>query len=76
MEPVPVTHEQIYARLCTVEAKVDAIDTNTKDLVDAVKAAKGALTVLNWIASLAKPIGIIIAIGSAIAYYWHNLTGK
>jgi hypothetical protein len=71
-----ITHDQIYDRLCVVEAKCDTIQDNTKDIVEAFKAAQGALTVLNWIASLAKPIGILIAIGSAIAYYWHNLTGK
>ena len=33
-----VTHEQIYARLVAVEAKVDSIDKNTKGLVEAINA--------------------------------------
>jgi len=32
--------------------------------------------VLNWIASLAKPIGIITLVTGAIMVGWHNLTGK
>jgi hypothetical protein len=63
-----VTHEQIYDRLLAVEAKVDDIDKNTKDLVDAINAAKGAVKVLNWIASIAQPVlwigGLIIAAGA------------
>jgi len=63
-----ITHEQIYNRLLAVEAKVDDIDKNTKDLVDAINAAKGAVKVLNWIASIAQPVlwigGLIIAAGA------------
>lgn len=63
-----VTHEQIYDRLLAVEAKVDDIDKNTKDLVDAINAAKGAVKVLNWIASIAQPVlwigGLILAAGA------------
>ena len=51
-----VTHEQIYERLVAVEAKVDHIDKNTKDLVDGFQAVQGAFTVLGWIAKIAKPI--------------------
>lgn len=51
-----VSHEQIYERLIAVEAKVDEIDKNTKDLVEAIDAAKGAIKVLGWIASIAQPI--------------------
>jgi len=63
-----ITHEQIYNRLLAVEAKVDDIDKNTKDLVDAINAAKGAVKVLNWIASIAQPVlwigGLIVAAGA------------
>lgn len=63
-----VSHEQIYQRLVAVEAKVDSIDKNTKGLVDAINAAEGAVKVLGWIASLAKPIlwigGLIMAAGA------------
>lgn len=63
-----VTHSQIYNRLLAVEQKVDDIDKNTKDLVTAIDAAKGAVKVLNWIASIAQPVlwigGLIIAAGA------------
>jgi hypothetical protein len=63
-----VSHEQIYNRLLAVEAKVDEIDKNTKGLVEAIKAANGAVKVLNWIASIAQPVlwigGLIVAAGA------------
>lgn len=63
-----VSHEQIYERLLVVEAKVNEIDTNTKDLVVAINAAQGAVKVLNWIASIAQPVlwigGLIVAAGA------------
>jgi hypothetical protein len=63
-----VSHEQIYNRLLAVEAKVDEIDKNTKGLVEAIKAANGAVKVLNWIASIAQPVlwvgGLILAAGA------------
>jgi hypothetical protein len=65
-----VTHAQIYERLVAVEGKVDSIDSNTKDLVEAVKAAKGAMKVLNWIASLAKPLLWISGALGAVTLFW------
>jgi len=63
-----VSHEQIYNRLLAVEQKVDEIDKNTKDLVAAIDAAKGAVKVLNWIASIAQPVlwigGLVLAAGA------------
>lgn len=71
-----VTHEQIYERLLTVETKVDAIDKNTRGLVDAINALDGAFRVLGWVASAAKPIlwvgGLIMAAGAV----WQTLTKK
>jgi len=71
-----ISHEDIYERLVKVEAKVDAIEKNTKELIEAFSALKGALKVLDWIASLAKPIGIITVVVGAITVAWHSLTGK
>ena len=63
-----VSHEQIYNRLLAVEAKVDIIDKNTSDLVGAIEAAKGAVKVLNWVASIAQPVlwigGLVLAAGA------------
>ena len=76
MDTQPVTHEQIFERLCKVEAKVDSIEVNTKDIIEAFKAAQGALKVLNWIAGLAKPIAVIVAIGAFFGFIWHGTGGK
>ena len=68
-----VTHEQIYERLLAVETKVDAIDTNTKGLVEAILALDGAFKVLGWVASAAKPIlwvGALIMAAGAIWQTW------
>ena len=71
-----VSHEKIYERLVAVEQKVDRIDTNTKGLVEAIDAAQGAVKVLGWIASLAKPIlwigGLVMAAGAI----WQTLIKK
>jgi len=68
-----VSHEQIYERLLAVEAKVDAIDKNTKGLVEAIKALDGAFKVLGWVASAAKPIlwvGALIMAAGAVWQTW------
>ena len=71
-----ITHEQIYDRLIAVEQKVDRIDENTKGLVEAIEAAQGAVKVLGWVASAAKPIlwisGLIMAAGAI----WQTLVKK
>ena len=63
-----VSHQQIYDRLLAVEQKVDVIDKNTSGLVEAIDAAQGAVKVLGWIASAAKPIlwigGLVMAAGA------------
>lgn len=67
-----VSHEQIYNRLIAVEEKVDSIDKNTKGLVDAINAMQGAMKVLGWIASAAKPLmwfGLAI---TAVGVAWQN----
>jgi len=71
-----VSHKQIYDRLLEVEQKVDTIDTNTKGLVEAIDAMQGAIKVLGWIASAAKPIlwvaGLVVAAGAM----WQTLIKK
>ncbi len=61
-----VTHEHIYDRLLAVEAKVDNIEKNTQEVVQAFNAASGAFQVLEWIAKAVKPIIIIGAFFGAI----------
>ena len=71
-----ISHEKIYERLVAVEQKVDRIDTNTKGLVEAIDAAQGAVKVLGWVASAAKPIlwigGLVMAAGAI----WQTLIKK
>lgn len=71
-----ISHEQIYERLVAVEQKVDRIDNNTKGLVEAIDAAQGAVKVLGWVASAAKPIlwigGLVMAAGAI----WQTLIKK
>lgn len=71
-----VSHEKIYERLVAVEQKVDRIDNNTKGLVEAIEAAQGAVKVLGWVASLAKPMlwigGLVMAAGAI----WQTLIKK
>jgi len=51
-----ISHREIYDRLVAVEHKVDAISTDTKDVVNACNSVKGACLVCEWIGKLAKPI--------------------
>lgn len=67
-----VSHEQIYNRLIAVEEKVDSIDKNTKGLVEAINAMQGAMKVLGWIASAAKPILWCAALIVSIGIAWQN----
>ena len=71
-----ISHEQIYERLIAVEQKVDRIDNNTKNLIEIINAAQGAIKVLGWIASVAKPIlwvgGLVMAAGAV----WQTLIKK
>jgi len=65
-----VSHNEIYERLMAVEAKVDKVAQDTKDVVDAFHAAQGAFTVLDWLAKVAKPLLIIGGFLAAIAAYY------
>lgn len=68
-----VSHAEIYARLITVEQKVDRIDENTQGVVKAFEAATGAFLVLDWIGKLAKPILFIGACLTAISVAWDSI---
>lgn len=70
-----VSHKEIYDRLVQVEQKVDRLDSNTKNMVNAFNAASGAFTVLEWLAKAVKPILIVVAFFGAIyAVVEHKLT--
>ena len=68
-----VSHVEIFERLLAVEAKVDTVAKDTRDVVDAFHAAQGAFVVLDWLAKVAKPILIISAfVASIVAVYTGN----
>jgi len=67
-----VSHNEIYERLISVEAKVDKVSQDTKDVVDAFHAAQGAFTVLDWLAKVAKPILIVSGFLAALIAVWSN----
>jgi len=67
-----VSHNEIYERLCKVEAKVDKVSEDTEGMVAAFNAASGAFTVLEWIAKIAKPLLWIVATVAALVTVAHN----
>lgn len=64
---------QIYERLLAVELKVDKLDKSTEQVVTAFNAARGAFTVLEWIAKAVKPI---IIIGTFFGAIWLAVENK
>jgi predicted CoA-binding protein len=67
-----VTHKEIYVRLCEVEEKVDLLQKNTADVVNAFHAAQGAFTVLDWLARAAKPILWVVGTIVAVTAMWQG----
>jgi len=67
-----VTHAEIYDRLIAVESKVDCIQQNTKDVVDAFNAARGAFAVLEFLAKIAKPLLWIGGLFAAVTAIWSS----
>lgn len=67
-----VSHKEIYERLCKVEAKVDKVATDTEGMVEAFQAARGAFTVLDWIAKIAKPVIWIVGSITLVLTALHN----
>lgn len=67
-----VTHKDIYDRLIIVEAEVASLKANTADMVGAFNAAKGAFTVLEWMAKVAKPLMVVGAFIAGAAAYWSH----
>ncbi len=52
-----------------------AVATNTAELVEMFQAMKGALKVLNWIGSWAKPLAYVIGLGTAALGFWTAIKG-
>jgi hypothetical protein len=69
-----VSHNEIYERLCLVETKINALSSETADLLAAFHAAQGAFTVLEWVAKIAKPILYLGGLIAAAAVAWQHKT--
>lgn len=67
-----VTHGTIFDRLCQVEQKVDKLQKDTEDVVEAFHAAQGAFKVLEFLAKVAKPILWLIGISAALTAFIQN----
>jgi hypothetical protein len=67
-----VSHNEIYERLCKVEAKVDKVAKDTEGMVSAFNAASGAFTVLEWLAKVAKPLLWIGGCAAALITLFHQ----
>lgn len=67
-----VTHKEIYIRLCEVESKVDKLQADTANVVQAFNAAQGAFTVLEWLAKAARPILWITGTVAAFMALWSS----
>ena len=53
----------------------EATAENTRDLVEFFTAFKGAFRVLEYIGKLAKPLGYIAAVGTAVTGLWATFKG-
>ena len=66
-----VSHREILDRLVVVEdevkqasRKIDNLKEDTSEVITTFQSAKGAFTVLNWIAGAVKPILWIVGAGA------------
>jgi hypothetical protein len=71
-----VTHREIYDRLMAVEAKVDAIASDTAAVIKAFDAAQGAFTALETLGKLAKPLLWICGLLAAILAFLEHLKSR
>jgi len=73
-----VSHKDIYDRLVAVESKVDHIDKQTAEVVQAFASAKGAFIALDWLSKFAgrilKVAGFVVAVGVATTIIWERWT--
>lgn len=56
-----------------VKADTEKISHETQELLEMLRAAKGAWTVLEFVGKLAKPVGALVAMAAAFAALWTNL---
>lgn len=65
---------QLYQmQLETLSQSLQDLQTNTKDIVEAFAAAKGAFTVLGWVAKASKPILWIGGVIALLSTFWNAI---
>lgn len=64
------TMEQMQIGLDKNNAATERIESSTNEIVDFFTSMKGAFKVFNWIGKLAKPLGSIIALCTALWAAW------
>ncbi|MEG0921358.1 MAG: hypothetical protein RSD57_16995 [Comamonas sp.] len=61
-----------------LEANTRATESMARDvsaLVEFLNAMRGAFKVLNWLGRLAKPLGYIVVLATAVLSFWAALKG-
>lgn len=72
MKSLEVSHREIYDRLLSVEQKVEKVEKNTKDVVDAFGAAAGAFKTLEYLGRAVKPILWLGGMIGGLSVIWSN----
>lgn len=62
--------EQLRSALAENTAATRRVESNTRELIDLFVSWKGAVKVLEQIGKLAKPLGAILLLGSALIGFW------
>ena len=68
-------HTDNQTRFAAVERKLDALGSDTQELLDLFRAAKGGLKVMGWVGGLLKWTAAIAASCAAIYAFIQNLRG-
>lgn len=48
----------------------NSIKADTAELLEAFRSFKGAMKVLEWIGTAAKPLGYVVGLGASAAAFW------
>lgn len=68
-----ISHKDIYDRLIAVEDSVKKLTDGTTDMLSAFNAAKGAFTVLEWLAKVVKPIIYLGTLAGVVYSLFHGV---
>lgn len=68
--------EEVKLALAENTTMTKNIAENTKDLVEFFTAFQGAFKALDYLGKLAKPLGYIVAVGTAISGLWATFKAR